>query len=713
METPFRNSRLNALSGETSPYLLQHADNPVDWHPWGPEALELARKEKKPILLSIGYSACHWCHVMAHESFEDEETAAVMNQRFVNIKVDREERPDLDKIYQTAQQLLTGRTGGWPLTMFLDCENHVPFFGGTYFPPSPRHGLPGFKDLLLDVSQAYQEQRPRLAKQNATFVKAMNRTQETAPPAGALPANTDLVQACVSDLAMLYDEREGGFGRAPKFPHPVNLELLLEFHCVAGAAGGSSSRVARRMATFTIEKMAQGGIYDHLGGGFCRYAVDALWRIPHFEKMLYDNGPLLALCANAARLSGEARFARAAQETAAWALREMQAPEGGFFSSIDADSEGEEGKFYTWTPEQARALLSADEYACFAPRFGLDQPANFEGKWHLYRAQSVAQTAQVAAHPPAEVERLLHSAAGKLFAAREERIRPGRDEKILTSWNAMMIKGLSVAALRLGQTDCQVAAERCLRFVHDRLWDGERLAATYKDGQARLNAYLDDYAFLIDAIVYALSCRWSGAWLRFAMALADKLLERFFDSKKGGFFFTSHDHEALLQRRKDFVDDSLPSGNGVAAAALFRLGHLTGRQHYLDAAEQTLKAGLGSMERMPQACDAMLLALLEYAAPRTTVILRGQEAVITDWQRQLQQRPDIRSLIFAIPDTAQGLPELLAEKNTKLPAVAFVCQGFQCLAPVSDLEALQTLLASQANGKPPEAGSDARGVGRV
>ena len=676
----------NALADETSPYLLQHANNPVAWHPWGDEALELARTEGKPILLSVGYSACHWCHVMAHESFEDEETAALMNRYFINIKVDREERPDLDKIYQTAQQLLTGRTGGWPLTMFLMPEDRTPFFGGTYFPPEPRHGLPGFRTLLTRIHQVYQDEQPALAEQNTAFIKALEQTQTSEPAGAGTHLDTGPVDACVEQLARAFDRRDGGFGGAPKFPHPVNLELLLCQH--ARTADTSSLD----MACFTLEKMAEGGIYDHVGGGFCRYSVDAHWRIPHFEKMLYDNGPLLALYANAWHISEHELFRQAARGTAAWVMREMQSAEGGYFSSLDADSEGEEGKFYTWEPGEVQRLLSEAEFDDFARYSGLDKPDNFEGRWHLYVAESPEAIAGASGTDSDEIQQRLQSAREKLFREREKRVRPGLDDKILTSWNALMLKGMSVAATRLEEPEYYRSALRCLEFIHTRLWDGNRLAATCKDGRAHLNAYLDDYAFLIDAIIHLLACRWSGKWLGFAMQLADTLLEQFFDSDAGGFFFTSHDHETLLQRRKDFTDDSLPSGNGMAALALLNLGHLTGRQDYLEAAEKTLKTAWGLLQRMPHACAALLAALLEYDDPRRVIILRGREETIGAWQRQLGPMLDVRSLVFAIPSTEQDLPDLINEKKTDQAATAFVCTGFTCLEPISELGELQQAL---------------------
>ena len=679
----------NALANETSPYLLQHAHNPVEWHPWNEASLALAREEGKPILLSIGYSACHWCHVMAHESFEDKDTAAMMNRWFINIKVDREERPDIDKIYQTAQQLLSGRTGGWPLTMFLMHDDQTPFFGGTYFPPEPRHGLPDFRSLLSRIHEVYEQDRLALVEQNSAFMQALRQTQASAATDAQTLPDSKPLDHCLEQLRRVFDARDGGFGGAPKFPHPVNIEFLLHRH----APGDADD--ALQMAHFTLEKMAQGGIYDQLGGGFCRYSVDAHWRIPHFEKMLYDNGPLLALYADVWRDSQRQLFRQVACDTAGWVMREMQSAEGGYYSSLDADSEGEEGKFYTWEPGEAHRLLTEAEFEDFVRHSGLDRPDNFEGRWHLYMAQTPEEIARATGRELAEITQNLTRAREKLFRERERRIRPGRDDKILTSWNALMLKGMSVAALRLQEPEYYQSALRCLEFIHANLWNGERLAATYKDGKARLNAYLDDYAFLIDAIIHLLACKWSGKWLDFAMQLADTLLEQFFDQEHGGFFFTSHDHEALLQRRKDFTDDSLPSGNGVAALALLLLGHLSGRQDYLDAAERTLKCGWGLLQNTPHACAAMLTALMEYDSPRRVIILRGEEQAIQHWQGQVEPLLDPRTLVFTIPSNATGLPHLLAEKRTEQAATAFICTGLQCLAPVSELDALCKAVESE------------------
>ncbi|MFQ5661135.1 MAG: thioredoxin domain-containing protein [Gammaproteobacteria bacterium] len=667
----------NALINETSPYLLQHAHNPVYWYPWGEEAIQRARQEGKPILISIGYSACHWCHVMAHESFEDKETAELMNRFFINVKVDREERPDLDKIYQTAQQLLTQRAGGWPLTMFLTPEDHIPFFGGTYFPLHARYGMPGFKDILRRVREFFQQEQEAISQQNRSLMEAFQRMQ-TEPGAGREPAlNPRPLIASIHELTQAFDKHHGGFGGAPKFPTPTNIERLLHHHELY-----ASDEQILPMALLSLKHMALGGIYDQLGGGFCRYSVDQQWLIPHFEKMLYDNGSLLSLYAGAWQISAEPLFKKVAVETADWLTREMQSPEGGYYSSLDADSEGEEGRFYLWTPEQVKALLTADEYDLFSVHTGLDLPANFEGKWHLHISRPIDTLAASFSMDVDAATEIINRIRRKLYDAREQRIRPGRDEKILTSWNALTIKGMAVAANRFGRRDYLASAEKALTFIHDTMWRDKRLLATCKDGKAHLNAYLDDYAFLIDALLSLLAASWSGKWLQFATQLAEQLLDNYYDKENGGFFFTSHDHERLLQRRKDFMDDALPSGNGVAAAALARLGHLINEPRFTEASERTLKAAWSAVERMPSACNALLFALEDYCFPPRQIILTGRQEVVDEWKKQCTDASGIRSQVFAIARDA--LPGLPAQRQPGGDATAYICEGFSCLEPITD-----------------------------
>ncbi len=680
----------NRLAGETSPYLQQHADNPVDWYPWGEEALARARSEDKPILLSIGYSACHWCHVMAHECFEDAAVAAAMNRDFVNVKVDREERPDLDQIYQTAHAMLTERSGGWPLTLFLT-PDQKPFFGGTYFPKHSRHNLPGFLDLLPRIAEVYRTQRTAIDAQNASLLAALSRTVPAAPTAGWPRFDAALAGVAVKAHLQSFDEMHGGFGDAPKFPHPAELALCLRY----GVQRGDSA--AQRVATCTLEKMAEGGIYDQLGGGFCRYSVDREWTIPHFEKMLYDNGQLLALVTDAWLVTGKPLFERVAEETVAWIQREMQSPDGVYYSSLDADSEHEEGKFYVWTPDEVRAVLAPEEYAVLAPHYGLDRPANFEGeRWHLRVTRPLADIAASIGRPLAECERLLSSARGKLLAVRERRIHPGRDEKILTSWNALMIGGMAHAARVFGRGEWLASAQRALDFVRDRMWSGGRLLATYKDGRAHLNAYLDDYAFLLAGVLELLQARWRSEDLAFGCALAHALLEKFEDTQTGGFAFTSRDHEALILRPKPGHDNATPSGNGVAAHALQRLGHLVGEPRYLAASERTLRLFQSAMERQPSAFATLLTALDEHSAPPRIVVLRGRATDLEPWQRRLASVYRPGTLVFAIPAESTGLPEVLDKPVPRAGVKAWVCEGVGCAPPIAALRDLERLLDPKA-----------------
>ena len=683
----------NALTNETSPYLLQHAGNPVDWQPWGPEALDRALREDKPILLSIGYSACHWCHVMAHESFEDEETARLMNELYVNIKIDREERPDIDKIYQTAHQLLARRGGGWPLTVMLTPDDHAPFFAGTYFPDSPRHGMPSFRQVLTGVARLYRERRDDIRRQNASLIEALAGLD---PGAGAEAGATLTAAALdVARVALMqsHDPRHGGFGDAPKFPHPTNLERLMRDYAARPTSADGAAALAA--ATFTFRKMCGGGLYDHAGGGFCRYSVDAMWMIPHFEKMLYDNGPLLSVAAELHQITGDDVFARVARGTAAWVMREMQSPEGGFYSTLDADSEGEEGKFYVWTPDEVRSLVSEDEFPALASRFGLDRAANFEGShWHLHVFREVADVARDTGATQTETEERIDRALAKLFEARSHRIRPGRDEKVLTSWNGLMVKGMATAGRILGAPELVASAERAVEFIRGTMWSDGRLHATYKDGRARFNGYLDDYACLADGVLALLESRWSARDLEFVIALGDAMIEHFEDRENGGFFFTADDHERLIHRPKPMMDDSLPSGNGVAATVLGRLGHLLGDTRYLRAAERVLRAAREGLERFPHAHTALLVALEEYLEPPEIVVIRAEPGELEPWRARATAGYAPRRVVVAIPNDASDLPALLAERAPRGSPVAYVCEGHVCDAPITGFDAFHARLAA-------------------
>jgi len=686
---------VNRLAQETSPYLRQHADNPVDWYPWGPEALAAARASGKPILLSIGYSACHWCHVMAHESFEDADTARLMNELFVNIKVDREERPDLDKIYQFAHQVLTQRGGGWPLTMFLTHDDQKPFFGGTYFPDQARYGMPAFATILQRVAAYYREQLPELRAQNDTLMDVYGDLTP-APADSTIALDRTPLDGARAHLADSFDKRYGGFGGAPKFPHPGSIDRLMH-HWHASAVSPEPDLQALYMATLTLTRMAEGGLYDQLGGGFARYSVDQFWMIPHFEKMLYDNGALLASYAEAALATGEPLFRRIATETGAWLMREMQdvSPDGkraGFYSAYDADSEGHEGKFYVWSRDEAQAALTPAEWDVFSRRFGFDQAANFEGAWHCHVSAPFAQLAQDLQIDAAEAEHRADSARAKLLALRSRRVWPGLDDKILTSWNALGIRGMAIAARALGRQEFGVAADGALGFIRANLWKpdaagGGRLLATSKDGVSHLNAYLDDYAYLADALLEMLQLRWNNQDVTWLRAVLDAMLRHFEDSALGGFFFTSDDHEALIHRSKSFSDDAIPAGNGIAARALIRAGYLLGETRYLDAAERTLRAAWLAMNRFPHGHISLLEALAEYLSPPEIIVIRTQPGD-ENWQQELANLYAPGRLVFSIPAKLDGLPAAVADKKAGETTRAYLCRGSTCSAPLASLSDL-------------------------
>jgi hypothetical protein len=675
----------NRLAAETSPYLLQHADNPVDWYPWGEQALAAARRDDKPILLSIGYSACHWCHVMAHESFEDPATAALMNQLFINVKVDREERPDLDKIYQVAQQMITHGSGGWPLTMFLTPATQIPFFGGTYFPKEPRHGMPAFSDLLRRVAEYHRGHGAEIAQQNAQLHLAFERLAPAPADAGVVLDASPLHQARAA-LARSFDANFGGFSQAPKFPHPSSIERCLR-HWHGTSTDTSPDLKALYMASLTLTRMAEGGLFDQLGGGFSRYSVDGRWMIPHFEKMLYDNGQLLSEYARAALATGEELFRRIASETADWVLRDMRAAHGAFYSSLDADSEGHEGKFYVWSRAEVQALLTPQEYAAIARRFGLDRDANFESEWHLHIFESIDAVAAALGESAQTVAALIESGRARLLRVRDSRVWPERDEKILTAWNALMIKALAIAARVLHRPELADAATSAVDFIRHTLWRDGRLLATAKDGRAHLPAYLDDYAFLAEALLELLQTRWRSSDLEFARQLTEVLLSQFEDAEAGGFYFTASDHEQLIHRSKSFSDDSIPAGNAVAASVLCRLGYLLGEPRYLDAAERTLRAAWPMLQEYPQAHMSMVNALEDYLGSMQIVIIRGDAARLAHWTATLSAVYAPMRLIFAIPGDAADLPSALAAKRATTSTVAYVCTGMTCSAPFSDLGA--------------------------
>jgi len=669
-----QSTHTNRLSRETSPYLLQHAHNPVDWYPWGEEALTRAREEDKPILLSIGYSACHWCHVMAHESFEDEETAALMNRYFINIKVDREERPDLDRIYQAAHQILTRRPGGWPLTMVLT-PDQIPFIGGTYFPPEERYGLPGFCTVLQRIHEFYTENRDSISEQNASLLGVLQQENRTS----VANLTDEPLAAALDELSNSFDKVHGGFGAAPKFPHVANLLMLLRH----------PEKEAQQMALFSLRRMAEGGLFDQIGGGFYRYSVDERWAIPHFEKMLYDNGPLLQCYVEAWQLSGDPFFRQVAEQTAEWAMREMQTHEGGYCASQDADTNGEEGGFYVWSRTELKELLSDEEYALAAPYYGIDEEPNFEGHYHLQISRPLKEIIIETGSDEETSATLLKSIGKKLLAARNARAELGRDGKILVSWNALMIKGMAYAGQQLDQPKYSESADRALTFIRQVLLRDGRLLASYKDGQAHYSAYLDDYAYLLDALLTLLQARWRDEDLTFANILAETLLEHFEDESHGGFYFTADDHEQLIQRPKPFIDESMPAGNGIAADALHRLGHLTGNLHYLDAAEKTLRSASTMMTQYPSAHGAMLCALQTWLHGLELLVLRGETQTLIPWREKLHSVYRPHRSIVAIPPQVTDLPPALMEKKVDGEAIAYRCIGQQCQSPIRSSSKLE------------------------
>jgi uncharacterized protein YyaL (SSP411 family) len=670
----------NRLASARSLYLRQHAGNPVDWWPWCEEALGLARMQQRPVLLSIGYSACHWCHVMAHESFEDEATARVMNALFVNIKVDREERPDLDHVYQAAHQALTGRPGGWPLTVFLDPENLLPFFAGTYFPPQPRHGLPGFADLVQRVREWYDAHPGERGEQAAQLGAWLASLDAHAP--GEIADEAPLRTAFTRWRAD-FDAEYGGHAGAPKFPHAGELHVLLDT-LDADAAD------ARTMLLGSLRGMLAGGLFDQIGGGFFRYSVDARWEIPHFEKMLYDNAQLLDVYARAARRFGDADFGAAAHAAFGWLQREMHLSGGGYAAALDADSEGGEGASYLWPREEVRAQLDADDYAIAALRFGLDREPNFEHQaWHLTARVGIAEMATRLGHPPGEMRSRLDNARQRLLEARLRRPQPARDDKLVCSWNAMTIAALARSARYLGATGFAAAADTAMTALRRVLWYDDRL---HRASSSDVTAFLDDHAALLDALLELLALRWRDDDLAFAIAIADHLLDDFEDRDSGGFFYAPRMREKLPQRGKPVIDESLPSGNGIAIHALLRLGRLLGDTRYLDAAERGLRAAHHALDAYPEACAALLRALHAWLRPSPHVVVccrRGEE---TPWRTALAAAT--REIdAWVIPDDAANLPAMLDARRMTGDGTAWLCEGMTCRAPLASPEELRAALA--------------------
>ncbi len=674
----------NRLAFESSPYLLQHKDNPVDWYPWGDEALARAKAEDKPILLSIGYSACHWCHVMERESFEDDETAALMNRLFIPIKVDREERPDLDMIYMEAVQRLTGH-GGWPMTVFLTPDTR-PFYGGTYYPPEPRHGMPAFRTVLTAIAETYRSRRGEVEEGAAEFLGNLGTH---IPVPDTLELSTDLVLHAAIAMSARYDNRYGGFGTSPKFPQPMVLELLLRAHTI-----GVPQALA--MARNTLDQMSRGGMYDHLGGGFHRYSVDERWLVPHFEKMLYDNAQLARLYTMGFTLTEDPSYRRTAKETLRYLLREMRSPEGGFYSTQDADSEGHEGRFFLWHADEIRGLLG-DDARLFMRVYGVTPRGNFEGSTILHLARPIADMAADSAESPEAMDVQIAQCRRTLFEAREKRVHPHRDDKVLTAWNGLMLRALADAAAAFGDPLYRDAAETNAGFVLTALKHNGRLLRSYRDGKAKINAFLDDYAFLADGLLALYETTGTHQWLTEAILLAHIMIDRFADPDGGPFFSTADDDAQLVSRPREIVDNAVPSGNSVAAEVMLRLAVHTGDSAYREQALRAIAPLQHAALQQPLAFGRILCAADMATAPQRELAIVGEsdDPDVRALLRVAQRRFDPNLVIgIAAPEHAalSRSPLFLGREQRDGRATAYLCRHYTCLAPVTAPNELAQIL---------------------
>ena len=695
MSAPASDRPANRLAGETSPYLLQHAHNPVEWHPWGPEALELARAEDRPIFLSVGYSACHWCHVMERESFEEPTIAVLMNEHFVNIKVDREERPDLDQIYMAAVQAMTGQ-GGWPMSVFLTPDLR-PFFGGTYYPPTDGRGMPGFPRVLLGVAAAWKDRRGEILTAAAELTRQLSDHGSVPADDGAL--TTALLDGANKALGRVFDPMHGGFGSAPKFPHAMDLKVLLRQHARTGDA------YALHMVRQTLDKMARGGIYDHLGGGFARYSTDERWLAPHFEKMLYDNALLAQVYLEAYQVTRDPEYARVARETLDYVLGRMTAPEGGFYSTEDADSEGVEGKYYVWTMEEILALLGPGRGRAFAYAYDVTEGGNWEGHTILNLPKPLDQAAKLLGRHESELRVELAQDRERLLAARERRVPPAKDTKVLTSWNGLMLAPLAEAAHILDEPRYAAAASRAAGFLLDtmRAPDG-RLLHSYKDGQARFNGYLDDYANLIDGLTRLFEATGEPRWIGAAVELAGVMIAEFADPA-GGFFYTGARHEALIARQKDLYDNATPSGSAMAATALLRLAALTGREDLRESGLGVLKSARALLDKASTAAGQSLVALdFALASPREYAVnpgadVGGSQAVLGAIASRYEPNKVVAPALAGVPAPADLIP-LLADRPARDGRVTtYICERFACREPVVGVDALRDELGRGPSGR--------------
>jgi uncharacterized protein YyaL (SSP411 family) len=667
----------NRLINETSPYLLQHAQNPVDWYAWGPEALDRAAREDKLILLSIGYSACHWCHVMEHESFENPSIANVMNENFVNIKVDREERPDLDQIYMTAVQMMTG-SGGWPLTAFL-LPSGEPVFAGTYFPPEDRYNRPGFLRVLETVSSAYKTRRQEIIENAKGFREHLGR--QVGPAATGERIDAGALDQAARALSARFDPREGGFGGAPKFPASMSIDFLLRYHHRTG------DDHALHMATLSLDKMAYGGMYDQAGGGFHRYSTDEHWLVPHFEKMLYDNALLARAYLDACRITGKPLYRRITEETLDFVVREMRDPGGAFYSTQDADSEGVEGRFYVWSLDEFQDVVG-EEAELLAKYFDVTRHGNFEEQNILHVSREPELFSRLEGLSLQELEAKVQAAKKRLYDARSKRIKPGRDEKVLTDWNGLMLRAFAEAATYLGRDDYRAVAEANADFVLTTLWDGSRLLHSFKDGRARFNGYLDDYANLVDGLFALYELTLDYKWLESAIAVADRMVEKFWDTEGAGFYFTAKDHESLITRNKDYFDNATPSGNSVAADVLLRMAALLDRQDYRDKGERILMAIAGLLAQHPSGFGRMLAAADFYVGPAKEIAIVGKP---DEFLAAVRKHYLPRAVV-----AAGGADQVALLRDRPMidgQPTAYVCENFTCKQPVTDAAAIEEQLA--------------------
>ena len=679
----------NHLINESSPYLLQHAHNPVDWYPWGEEAFAKARDENKPVLLSIGYSACHWCHVMAHESFEDEEIAQLMNENFVNIKVDREERPDLDQIYMNAVQMMTHH-GGWPMTVFLT-PDAVPFYGGTYFPPQDRYNMPGFPRVLLSIAEAYRERQADIAETSQSLINELRRLSET--NATAQPIEKELLDAAYIGITRSYDAVNGGFGGAPKFPPAMTLEFLLRTHVRTG------NPQALEMVRHTAQKMAWGGMYDQVGGGFHRYSTDAIWLVPHFEKMLYDNALLSRLYLHYFQISQDKLAHDTTTGILDYVLREMTSPDGGFYSTQDADSEGHEGKFFVWGYDEVQELLNESDAVLFCEYYDITPGGNFEGKNIPNVKLSMEELAQKHGTSVADVEDSIERGKARLFEIREQRVKPDRDEKILTAWNGLMLASFAEAGAALNRPEYLEAARRNANFLLSNLRRDGLLLRTYKDGVAKFNAYLEDYAFLIEGLVTLYETTGETCWLDQALTLTDRMIDEFWDKTNGGFYFTGNSHEQLIVRSKDYFDNATPSGNSVAAILLQRLAILTENEEYRNLAIAVLNQIADSARRYASGFGYALSAVdFLLATPKEIAVIAADQGSLNLFLSDIWAKY-LPSKVVAAQVKEQkngGRIALLRDRGMIYDkTTAYVCENYVCKEPVVDLEALRRQLASQ------------------